>query len=36
LVEEFALTIGVHGSPEIGHTIWADLDLTLKARTGPA
>lgn len=34
VVEELALTIGVHGSPELGHTLWADLDLTCK--TDPA
>jgi anti-sigma regulatory factor (Ser/Thr protein kinase) len=30
LVEALAVTIGVHGSPELGHTIWADIDLTVK------
>jgi anti-sigma regulatory factor (Ser/Thr protein kinase) len=34
VVADLALTIGVHGSPELGHTTWADLDLTRK--TDPA
>ncbi|MFB9675918.1 ATP-binding protein [Streptosporangium vulgare] len=33
LVKELALTIGVHGSPQLGHTVWADIDLTLKIET---
>lgn len=30
VVEKLALAIGVHGSPEFGHTVWADLDLDIK------
>lgn len=28
LVSRLSETLGVHGSPAIGHTVWADLDLT--------
>lgn len=28
MVAELAVSMGVHGSPETGHTIWADIDLT--------
>jgi anti-sigma regulatory factor (Ser/Thr protein kinase) len=27
MVSRLALSVGIHGSPETGHTVWADLDL---------
>lgn len=34
-VSKLALTMGVHGSPEDGFTVWADMDLNPPARSGP-
>ncbi|XVQ15115.1 ATP-binding protein [Spirillospora sp. CA-255316] len=28
MVSELAVAIGIHGSPALGHTVWADLDLS--------
>jgi hypothetical protein len=33
IVSELSLTVGVHGSPALGHTVWSDLDLTAKEQT---
>ncbi|GAB3275197.1 hypothetical protein GCM10027589_00150 [Actinocorallia lasiicapitis] len=34
IVSELATAIGIHGSPDLGHTIWTDLDLSGHADTG--
>lgn len=34
-VSKLALSMGVHGSPEDGFTVWADMDLRPPARSGP-
>jgi hypothetical protein len=33
IVSELSLTMGVHGSAALGHTVWSDLDLTVKEVT---
>lgn len=36
MVSSLALSVGIHGSPETGHTVWADIDLRSRPATAPA
>ncbi|WP_329521842.1 ATP-binding protein [Spirillospora sp. NBC_01491] len=36
MVSKLALATGVHGSPRIGYTVWADIDLRGSVGTTPA
>lgn len=33
VVSSLALSVGIHGSPPLGHTVWADMDLRGGSRT---
>ncbi|WP_125618151.1 ATP-binding protein [Actinomadura sp. WAC 06369] len=35
MVSQLAVATGIHGSPVIGHTVWADMDMRRSPRTGP-
>ncbi|WP_346049817.1 ATP-binding protein [Actinomadura chokoriensis] len=36
MVSRLALAVGIHGSTDTGHTVWADVDLRGRAAAGPA
>ncbi|MWA02763.1 ATP-binding protein [Actinomadura sp. LD22] len=36
MVSKLALSVGIHGSPDTGHTVWADVDLRSRTATAPA
>ncbi|WP_075901088.1 ATP-binding protein [Actinomadura sp. CNU-125] len=36
MVSRLAAAIGIYGSPVIGHTVWAEVDLRRTPQTGPA
>src|SRR5690606_30657197 len=36
MVSRLAVATGIHGSPTIGHTVWADMDMRRSSRTNPA
>ncbi|MFC9973902.1 ATP-binding protein [Spirillospora sp. NPDC127200] len=35
ILAELAVTLGIHGSPDLGHTVWVDLDLHGEPEAGP-